>query len=583
MALHGLLGKARQHVQLGQDAAVALDVRNGLLDAADEFPVQARFQRVDAVLGREDLFLVGLEFLGDVTFGVHQGLLADPLRRHLVLVGIAHLDIIAENVVVGNFEGGNPGAFGFPLLHLEEVILSSGGKRAELVQFGIHAGADDRSLADLNGRFRIHHPLDFGEQFLAVAEAPEQFFQGFGTGQALLDGPDERQAPAQLHYLARIGFSGGHTAQDAFHIPQLTQIHLGFLQDFRGLGEVLHNIVAGVQLLQVHDGHRQPLTQHTCAHGTGTFVQGLHQRHAIGPGCALEDLQVAQGELVHPHKAGLVNAADGADVLETGVLRLFQVHQQSAGAADAQGIRVDGKALEAVHAQLPLEALYGGIVHKSPLVDGGGENVPQTLLEAFFVAALHHQLPGFHRPHQGGDILQRALRHLELSCGYIQERGAAQILFNGEAAEVVVLLDLQHILPKGDTRRNNLCHTALHQFFSKFGVLQLVAHGHFEASAHQFGEIIFQGVMGETGHGHRAFVSVGLFGLYQAQHPHGRDGIVGIAFIEVSHAVQQQSFGVLCLHLEVMLEHRGIFRYLGHLVICELQKYEKNGNSCAWR
>ena len=383
-----------------------------------------------------------------------------------------------------------------------------------------------------------------------------------------------------MHDLPRISFSGSNAAQDALHVPQLTQVYLRFLQGFGILNEVLDDIVSRVQLLQVHDGHGQPLAQHAGAHGTGAFVQGLHQGDAIGPRRTLEYFQITQGELIHPHKLGLVYAADSTDIPEAHVLGLFQIHQQGAGAADAQRIGFHGKALEAVHSQLALEALHGGIVHEGPLVDGGGKNVSQALAQSLFIPALHHQFLGFEGADQGGDIVQGTLGHLELAGAHIQEGGAALVLFHREAAEVVVLLGIQHVLAKGDARRNNLRYTAFDKFLGKFRVLQLVADGHLKTGPHKFGKVVLQGMVWESGHGHGALVPIGLFGLHQAQYPNGRNGIVRVALVEVSHAVQQQGFGVLCLHLEVMLEHGGIFRYLCHIGVCESQKYEKNQYLC---
>ena len=249
------------------------------------------------------------------------------------------------------------------------------------------------------------------------------------------------------------------------------------------------------------------------------------------------------------------------------MLGLFQVHQEGPSAADAKGVRVDGKAFEAVHPELPFEALHGGIVHKGPFVNGGGEIVPQALLEAFFVAALHHQFLGLEGAQEGADVVQGALGNLELAGGDIQEGGAATVFFHREAAEEVVLLDLQHVFPEGDAGRNNLCYTAFDQFFGEFRILQLVTDGHFESGPNQLGEVVFQRMMRKAGHGHGTFVSVGLLGLDQPEHPHGRDGIVRVALVKVSHAVEQDGLRVLCFHLKVMPQHGGIFRYFCHCVV----------------
>ena len=327
LPLQGLLGKARKDIDLGQNAAVGLDGGNLLLDLADKRRIQLRLNGIDAILRREDFLLVLLEFLGDVPFRIHQRLLANPLRRHLVLVGVAHLNVIAKNVVVGNFQGRYARALRLPLLHLQEVVLAAGAQGAELVQFRIYAGADDRALPHLHGGFRGHHAPDFLQEFLAVAQALELLGQGLGALQPFPDGAGQCQAAAQLHHLPREGFSRGNAAQDALHVPQLAQVHLRIVQNLRIFREVLHTVIAGLQLLPVQDGHGQPGTQQTGAHGAGALVQGLHQRDAVRPRSALEHLQIAEGEAVHPHKLGLVYAADAANVLEAGVLCLFQVHE----------------------------------------------------------------------------------------------------------------------------------------------------------------------------------------------------------------------------------------------------------------
>ena len=219
--------------------------------------------------------------------------------------------------------------------------------------------------------------------------------------------------------------------------------------------------------------------------------------------------------------------------------------------------------------ELPFKAFHGGVIDKRPFVNGGAEIVPKTLPDTFFVSPLQYQFLGIQGSQQGANIFQRSLGHLELPGGNIQEGGSALILFKHQPAEEIVFLHLQHVFPKGNARRYNFRNAALDQFLGKLGVFQLVADGHFESGPNQFGEVILQGVMRKTSHSHRSFFPVGFLSLDQAQHPGGRNGIVRIAFIEVSHPVQEESFGVLCLHLEIMTQHGGIFRYLCH----ELQIY----------
>ena len=185
----GLFGKSGQHVQLCKDAAVGLDVRDALLDKAHQGGKDAGLYGEDLVFGREDFFLVVLEFLRYVALCIYQRLFAYPLRRHLVFIGVAHLNVIAENVVVGNLEGAYAGAFRLTLLHLKKVVLAAAAKGTEFVQFCIHALADDRPLANLDGGFRVHDALDFLHQGAAVLHSAKEFLQSLrAIGQPLFYG-----------------------------------------------------------------------------------------------------------------------------------------------------------------------------------------------------------------------------------------------------------------------------------------------------------------------------------------------------------------------------------------------------------
>ena len=45
----------------------------------------------------------------------------------------------------------------------------------------------------------------------------------------------------------------------------------------RIFGEVLHDVVSAFQLLEVHDGHREPLAKEAGAHRRGALVQRLDE------------------------------------------------------------------------------------------------------------------------------------------------------------------------------------------------------------------------------------------------------------------------------------------------------------------
>ena len=100
------------------------------------------------------------------------------------------------------------------------------------------------------------------------------------------------------------------------------------------------------------------------------------------------------------------------------------------------------------------------------------------------------------------------------------------MLFNCKATQEVVFLHVQHILPKGNAGGYYLRDAALYKFLGKFRVLKLVTDSHFVACAHQFCEVVFKGVVRETGHGNRTFFPIGFLGLNKPQNLYGGDCIV---------------------------------------------------------
>ena len=99
-ALYGLYGETGEDVELRDDVAVGLDVTDALLHLGHQRGVDAALELVYVALSVQYFLLVLLKFLCDIAFRAHQGLLAHPFWRHLVLECIANLQVVAENVVV---------------------------------------------------------------------------------------------------------------------------------------------------------------------------------------------------------------------------------------------------------------------------------------------------------------------------------------------------------------------------------------------------------------------------------------------------------------------------------------------------
>ena len=115
--LYGEVGKAEEHVELRQGIRTALEPPVVAGDLFEDAGVKIALQLGNAFLRREDARFVFLEFGCDVAFALRERLATDVFRRHISPVGVADLNVVAEDLVVAHPERLDAGA---PTLHTFE-------------------------------------------------------------------------------------------------------------------------------------------------------------------------------------------------------------------------------------------------------------------------------------------------------------------------------------------------------------------------------------------------------------------------------------------------------------------------------
>ena len=80
-------------------------------------------------------------------------------------MGGAHLDVVAEDIIVGDLEGGDTRALTLAALELQEVFLAVGGEATEFVQLAIHSWGDGDATAGSGGWLFGQCVLDVGDEF----------------------------------------------------------------------------------------------------------------------------------------------------------------------------------------------------------------------------------------------------------------------------------------------------------------------------------------------------------------------------------------------------------------------------------
>ena len=130
--------------------------------------------------------------------------------------------------------------------------------------------------------------------------------------------------------------------------------------------------------------------------------------------------------------------------------------------------------------------------------------------------------------------------------------------------EKVVAPRAQEGVVVGDSGGNDLSHAAFDDAFDGFGVLELLADGHFESGLDQAGHVGVERVVRKPREGHGCGRSVGSLGEHDVERLGGRDGVVAKGFIEVSDAKQQERLRVRRLEGVVLGHQRGFCGFLSH-------------------
>ena len=96
------LGERAEHVELGDRARDRLQAIGSGGELGADLAEQRRLELADRLARGEDAVLELLEARRDEALGADQGLLALEVGRHQREVGLADLDVVAEDAVVGD-------------------------------------------------------------------------------------------------------------------------------------------------------------------------------------------------------------------------------------------------------------------------------------------------------------------------------------------------------------------------------------------------------------------------------------------------------------------------------------------------
>ena len=243
---------------------------------------------------------------------------------------------------------------------------------AKLIKLFVHSGCYHVSLAELGGCLRMHGLSEIFEKFCTVSHLSDEFLQSLHALALtqLHDRSGLAETSFELHHLARHDLAGCCTGYDSFKVTYITDHGLETLQVILAVDEVLDHRISVFQFLKVHHRHCQPCSQEAGSHRRGALVHDLDKRGSLLSRRGSEYFQITEGETVHPYERALVYAGYRADVLQVGVLGLLQIDEQGTGRSHSERESVNGKTLQGIHPELPLEPLDRTFIDEGPLFEG---------------------------------------------------------------------------------------------------------------------------------------------------------------------------------------------------------------------
>ena len=256
---------------MGYQVGIGLDGRYKLLHSHHQFVEQSCLQGEYFVLCPEYLLFIFLQLLCDVALGLRQRLLSHPLCRHLVLVGIPHLEIVTEYVVVANFQRRDARLLSLAFLYLQQIVLAAVGDVAQFVERFAHAWLHDSAF--LHQLWRVVHHLSgdaFAQAFAQVhllADAFQHRVVGSHAGGLHLF--ERLQRHFQRHHFARRHAARCHSADDSFQVADPLKLHVDELAELRFAEEVVDHVESLLHLVDVLQREYHPPSE----------LSGAHRRH----------------------------------------------------------------------------------------------------------------------------------------------------------------------------------------------------------------------------------------------------------------------------------------------------------------
>ena len=525
------------------------------------------------LLGSQDPLLELFELRGYVALGIHQRLLANVIVGHQLLVGLGHLQVVAEYPVETHLERSDAGALALTPLQRQQVPFALAGQRSDAVQLAIHPGADDSALLDGRRWALLQCGLDLGVEIgqrIRGGRPAQQL--GRAVGQLCLDPGRRGQGVAQRCRLARPQPAEHGATEQPLGVAHSRQLLAERDLPLGSSQQLGHRLQPALHRLRLAQRHLQPAAQHTATARRDGSIENTEQA-PLGNATAgrREDLEVGQGSGVENQPGSLLADREIAHMAQIALLCGARVVEGRGRGAHRRLAVIEPKAAQRGGAQLALEELARlAVVQPPTLVDHGDTHtaalgpvtdhgqlrrrrIDQQQLARIPQAQIIDRLAGV-RPAQGKEGARRQ----------IEERGGATIAIPAQRGEKVLLIGCQQLGIADRAGRHHPGHLAAHESLRLAGLLDLVADRHLETGSDGLGKIHFKRVVGHPAHRRFALGTALPGGQGDLEERRRAHRVLEEQLVEIAHAIEQQGVRELRLELQIVAQHRRELRCLGH-------------------
>ena len=324
---------------------------------------------VEPLFRIQDALLQFLELRRDVPLCLGQGLLPDPRFRDLVFVCVTDFEVVPENVVEGNLQGGDPGGLRFPFSDALELGFAIVPQVTQFIEFSDHTRGDGGAFAE--------HPRRVIGQLCT-----QSFQRGIGRIEPTSPPPDDGvvgavhnkpqcfhcgQCPPQPFQFRGRNPDGCHFGQQTLQVSDAPEFSDEVCTHLRLVEEGGYGFMAPGDALGIAQRLRNPPPKHPGTHGGDRTVHDVHQCRAFRM-CGDQQFEVPDGETVHGNVASPFNPAQGCDVRQTVVFRCAHIVQGGTGGNHGQWLALQSEPLQSLGSEVSFERFPREVALPDPIV-----------------------------------------------------------------------------------------------------------------------------------------------------------------------------------------------------------------------